>query len=173
MNKLIFVYGALRSGTTLFRLMLDAHKELSNPGEVDFIFDYLVQDPASDKWTYDFIGLRLDRVFQSYNLDVLESDDGKDVAVDFVKQFLQRSQGQITLNIHKNMNKVSAIFPDARVIHIIRDPRDVAWSCIGMGWAALLPCRKAGKTRAFTAVRESSGESRIITAFYRPSGDYS
>ena len=33
MNKLIFVFGALRSGTTVFKLMLNSHVDISNPGE--------------------------------------------------------------------------------------------------------------------------------------------
>ena len=32
----VIVFGALRSGTTLLRLMLNAHPDLNNPGEVDF-----------------------------------------------------------------------------------------------------------------------------------------
>jgi hypothetical protein len=37
----IFVLGAERSGTTVFRLMLDSHEELCNPGDVHFIFKHL------------------------------------------------------------------------------------------------------------------------------------
>ena len=43
-ERVIFVYGALRSGTTLFRLMLEAHPALSNAGEADFLFDFLSPD---------------------------------------------------------------------------------------------------------------------------------
>ena len=35
--KLVFVCGALRSGTSMAHLMLNAHPEISNPGQFDFI----------------------------------------------------------------------------------------------------------------------------------------
>ena len=50
----VFVYGALRSGTTAFRLMLDAHPLTVNPGEFDFLFDYLhADDTCPDGWRLD------------------------------------------------------------------------------------------------------------------------
>jgi len=42
----VFVFGALRSGTTVFRLMLDAHGEIRNPGEADYLVDYRNPTPA-------------------------------------------------------------------------------------------------------------------------------
>jgi Sulfotransferase family len=36
-SDLVFVAGALRSGTTVFRLILDAHPQVTSPGEFDFI----------------------------------------------------------------------------------------------------------------------------------------
>ena len=36
----VIAYGALRSGTTLLRLMLDMHPGLSCPGETDFLLDF-------------------------------------------------------------------------------------------------------------------------------------
>ncbi len=129
----VFVYGALRSGTTLFRLMLDSHPEIANPGEVDFIFEYLRRDGAG--YAYEVEALRLDRIFQSYALDIPNVADGKEAAREFVAQFLQRTPKRLTLNIHRNLDRVAAIFPSSRFIHILRDPRDVARSCVEMGWA--------------------------------------
>jgi hypothetical protein len=135
MNPPIFVLGALRSGTTVFRLMLDAHEEITNPGETDFIFDYVQRGPAPNDWAYDLDQLRQDRTFQSYNLASLRSENGIDIARNFVAQLSSRGQGFLCLNIHGNADKVAGLFPGSKVIHIIRDPRDVANSCIGMGWA--------------------------------------
>jgi hypothetical protein len=62
-SDIVFVYGALRFGTTVFRLMLDAHPQIANPGEMDFLFDYLYPDHThSTGWRYDLDGLKLDRI---------------------------------------------------------------------------------------------------------------
>ena len=135
MNELVFLYGAERSGTTVFKNMLDAHDNISCPGGVDFIFQYLKKSPSLDKWTCDVEGLRRDWAFQAHNLDILEFEDGKDIALNLINQFLERSKRYLVLLVHRQIEKVAAIFPDAKIIHLIRDPRDVAFSCIGMGWA--------------------------------------
>jgi hypothetical protein len=46
-QDIVFVYGALRSGTTVFRLMLDSHPKISNPDEMDFLFDHVDLPPKS------------------------------------------------------------------------------------------------------------------------------
>ena len=135
MQPPIFMLGALRSGTTVFRLMLGAHEEISNPGETDFIFDYLTRRSNSDEWVYDLNSLRKDRVFQSSNLSILNSKDGIAIARNFVDQLDRRARRFLCLSIHGNADKAAAIFPGCKMIHIIRDPRDVALSVIGMGWA--------------------------------------
>jgi hypothetical protein len=37
--------------------------------------------------------------------------------------------------VHRNFDRLLRIWPNARFIHIIRDPRDVARSIVQMGWA--------------------------------------
>ena len=127
--------GALRSGTTLFRLMLNAHDGITNLGESDFLFDYLKRQSGSYDWMYDVASLRQNRVFQSQNLNILKSEDGKQIAHDLVAQLTQRARGQLCLAIHRNADKVANLFPGCKIVHLIRDPRDVARSCINMGWA--------------------------------------
>ena len=39
------------------------------------------------------------------------------------------------LVLHRHADKVLTLLPNAKVIHLLRDPRDVARSAIGMGWA--------------------------------------
>ena len=136
MRSPIIMFGALRSGTTLFRLMLDAHEDIANPGESDFIFDYLIRGASSNHCVYDLDGLRQDRIFQSQNLKILKSEDGREIAQDLVEQLEARAPDTyLCLAIHGNVDKALAIFSGCRIIHIVRDPRDVANSCIGMGWA--------------------------------------
>jgi hypothetical protein len=37
--------------------------------------------------------------------------------------------------VHRHYDRLLRLWPEARFIHLVRDPRDVASSCIGMGWA--------------------------------------
>lgn len=129
------VFGALRSGTTLFRLMLGAHPEIGDVGEADYLFDYLHRNSHGRGWRYDIDQLKMDRLFQSRGLDVVDSTDRKGVTDAFLDQLNSRCPGHFGFVIHRNVDKAATLFPGTRFIHIIRDPRDVAVSCINMGWA--------------------------------------
>ena len=135
----VFIYGALRSGTTVFRLMLDAHEGISNPGEVDFLFDFLRPDESHPSgWRYDLDSLRDNWIFKTKELTVPEGLSGIDLLQDFLAQFRARAPGKVlTLNVHRHAERIAELMPEARFIHLLRDPRDVARSSIGMGWAGL------------------------------------
>lgn len=133
----VFVFGALRSGTTVFRLMLDAHPGISNPGEVDFLFDYLIGDD-SDGWHYDLEGLCGDRIFLNRSLKIPADKNGLELLDSFLLQLGEKAPGVLTLNVHRHVGRIVAAVPEARFIHLVRDPRDVARSSIGMGWAGNL-----------------------------------
>lgn len=135
MQSLFFVIGAVRSGTTVFRLMLDAHPNITNPGESDFIFDHLREDPRTDDWICDLERLQLDRVFQRHNLRAPSSACGRQLVLDVVEQLQKRAPKYLCLVVHGHADKVARVFRDCKIIHLVRDPRDVAYSCIGMGWA--------------------------------------
>ena len=134
----VFVYGALRSGTTVFRLMLDHHPDIANPGEMDFLFDYLHESNSEPTgWFYDTEGLKLDRIFNSNKLTIPSTKAGLDILEDFLLQINAKHGGKrvMSINIHRHIDKVFKIFPNTKCIHMLRDPRDVARSSIGMGWA--------------------------------------
>lgn len=139
-EKTVFVYGAMRSGTTVFRLMLNAHPGIANPGEADFLFEFLIPDPGHPTgWRYDLPRMRVNRIFQSYGLEIPAGCDGLDLLASFLAQFRARSPGRVlTLNLHRRADRIRAVLPEARFIHMLRDPRDVARSSIGMGWARSL-----------------------------------
>ncbi len=129
----VFVYGALRSGTTLLRLMLLNHPGLQSPGEADFLFDHV--KPTASGWTYDRTALTRDRIFRVKDIDLPEDIDGQDLAEHMVQAMASQAAGRLHLSIHRNAPTMAALFPKARIVHLLRDPRDVARSSIGMGWA--------------------------------------
>lgn len=135
----VFVYGALRSGTTVLNLMLDGHPLIHNPGEIDYVFDFLDADPAHPTgWRYDRGRMADDRMFRDSGLTMPDGMDGLDLLSTFLDQIETESDGThktTSLTVHRNIHKIARIFPGIRVLHLLRDPRDVARSAVGMGWA--------------------------------------
>ena len=135
----VFVAAALRSGSTLMALMLDRNPAMLNPGEFDFLFDSLGVDgglaeaermSAQDHDQF----LVNNRIYQSKGI---RFQPGQPVA-ERIRRYvaeLQRPDRVLTLNIHRNFRAALALFPQARFVHLVRDPRDCARSAIGMGWA--------------------------------------
>lgn len=132
----IFLFGALRSGSTLLRLMVKNHPDLWSPGEADFLFDHLHTDPAAPGgWRVDTEALKRDRIFRDKEIPLPDAE-GAQMVHALVDEMAKGAPGtRMTLNIHRNAPKLAALFPDAQILHLIRDPRDVARSAIGMGWA--------------------------------------
>ncbi|MEM6660615.1 MAG: sulfotransferase [Pseudomonadota bacterium] len=130
---LLFVFGALRSGTTLLRLMLRHHAGIQSPGEADFLFDHVTRTSAG--WDYDIEALKRDRIFWAKDVALRPGTQGKALADGLVADYAALEQGMLSLNIHRNAPKMVDLFPEAKIIHLLRDPRDVARSSIRMGWA--------------------------------------
>ena len=136
MNKdnIVFICGALRSGTTMLHLMLNGHPYIKNTGEFDFLFDYMMQDGKLPDTEIFCDILKIDRIFNEKNLTIDQALDSKSLVISFVEQ-LANENNILTLNVHRHFDRIPHIFPSAKIVHLIRDPRDVARSCIGMGWA--------------------------------------
>lgn len=128
----VAVYGALRSGTTMLRLMIDAHPLLSCPGETDFIFDHLKKGDGGIQCDRD--ALEQNRIFRNYAAaNGLPAADP--LTPEALVNHVRGLDRQGLLMLHRNLEKVLEIFPEMRFIHLVRDPRDVARSSIPMGWA--------------------------------------
>lgn len=133
-TNFVIVYGALRSGTTLLRLMLDGHPKLDCPGEADFLFDFLSKT-EDGSWALDREGLTRERIYQSSKATVACDKPAREAVLDMIAQFHKSEESVVVLMIHRGLDKVLDMFPDVQILHMLRDPRDVARSSIGMGWA--------------------------------------
>ncbi len=129
-----FLAASVRSGSTMLKLMLDHHPQIANPGECDFLFDHVADDgelPATADYES---ALRLDRIYQAKGLQLDNSLPYQDVMESFCRQ-LVGDQKVLTMNVHRNFHRIPSVFPNARYIYLNRDPRDVANSCVNLGWA--------------------------------------
>jgi len=132
-----FLVGSERSGTTLLRLMLAHHKHIECAPEFEFLVEEM---PAESGWPalesyYEW--LATNRIFVPYGFTVDRALDYPALTRSFLAQYCKRSGKPIHgATCHKHFDRLLRIWPRARFVHLLRDGRDVARSCIGMGWAA-------------------------------------
>ena len=135
MESPLFVVGPLRSGSTLLRLLLDHHSEVHLFGE----FEGAVCEARGNEWPplssyHRFV--RTDRQTGALNLNVDPALAYGQLVRDFLRQIHLRNPRIIVgASVHSRIDLLPRIWPKARFINLVRDPRDVARSCIGMGWA--------------------------------------
>jgi hypothetical protein len=143
-----FIVGVPRSGTTLLRLMLDAHPEVAIPSETHFITDVVRafraerMDPdlliallvAHNRWG-DF---HLDPDELRGRFEEIEPLNAADAIRAFYRLYAEKQGkprwGDKTPGYVKKLQVIGKLFEEARLIHIIRDGRDVALSVIAMNW---------------------------------------
>lgn len=135
-NTPIVVYGPLRGGTTMIRLMLNSHPALSAPGETDYLFDHIYRE--GDSWKYDISDLAAGRIYQDSHIRINRDMEGDAALRDMVEQVGRLGGGRPVLMLHRHLATCADLLPDLKVIRLLRDPRDVARSAIGMGWAGNL-----------------------------------
>lgn len=132
-----FLVGALRSGTTLLRLMLDHHPAICWFGEFDYAVEFADRAGTPVSVSQYVACLETHRTFRSSAFTIDPTLDVKALLRSFVEQARQRSRKPIVgATVHRHYRRLLEIWPDARFIHIVRDPRDVADSWVRMGWAA-------------------------------------
>lgn len=114
------------------RLILDSHPLISCPGERNFLLDHLTRD--GDAFTLDVDALSRDRIFQASGIELPTTKDGR---IAFQEMLVQEvpEDGVLVLVLHRDLDVLLDLLPDVPVIHLVRDPRDVARSSIGMVWA--------------------------------------
>lgn len=135
-SKPTFLVGAERSGTTLLRLMLSHHPHLAWSSEFEYVVDKITDNGDFPDLHQYYQWLETHRIFQARNFKIDETLDYAQLVNSFLWQWKNHHDKElIGATVHRHFDRLLKIWPDARFIHLIRDGRDVARSCIGMGWA--------------------------------------
>ncbi|WP_228282152.1 sulfotransferase [Rubrobacter tropicus] len=173
-----FIVGAGRSGTTLLRLMLDAHPDLAIPPETHFIPEvsracgkaldnsgdprrvFLETVTAHRRWE-DF---KLEKRLLAERIAAIEPFDLGQALRAFYGLYAQRfgkpRWGDKTPPYVRNMGLVGGLLPEARFLHVIRDGRDVALSSMGL-WFGPGSVEEAAR-RWQSAIRESRRQAEDL-----------
>ena len=135
-TKPIFLVGAERSGTTVLRLMLDHHSQLAWCNEFEYVVDRIPSEKGWPQLDEYYEWLETHRIFQATRFEIDRSLNYQQLVNSFLYQKRDRARKPLVgATVHRHFDRLLRIWPDARFIHIVRDGRDVARSCIGMGWA--------------------------------------
>jgi hypothetical protein len=137
-----FVVGVTRSGTTLLRLMLDAHPALVIPPETHFI-PKVIQKAKEEKASVKRVHRAItdDRRWNDFELDSGELErrlkrlDPLDATAAlrcfydlYAEHHNKPRWGDKTPGYNIRMRRIARALPEARFIHVIRDGRDVVLS---------------------------------------------
>ena len=133
----IFLLGAHRSGTTLLGLMLRGHSSIGWMGEFEYAVDFIDDATGEFPDPSSFVrALNTDRRFRSRGFHVDRELSPRELVDSLLIQTMQsQEKPRIGAATHRHFDRVIDLWPDARVIHLLRDGRDVALSRIKLGWA--------------------------------------
>jgi hypothetical protein len=154
-----FIVGVGRSGTTLLRLMLDAHPELAIPPETHFVPELIGRFEQGQVEPADVIAIITSgRHWGDFGLEEgalrerLESAAPLDAASairSFFELYAERHGkprwGDKTPIYVKDMAEIEAEIGEARFVHLIRDGRDVALSRAGRAMRHAAPMPKVAR----------------------------
>jgi Sulfotransferase family len=141
-----FIVGVPRSGTTLLRLMLDAHPEMAIPPETYFVTNLIEAadgGAGADQLANVLVSHRrwgdlgLDEGALRERLRAAGGRPSGGDAIRAVFDLYAESRGKPrwgdkTPAYLTNIGEIGAALPEARFVHIIRDGRDVALSVLAM-----------------------------------------
>lgn len=148
----VFIIGYPRSGTTLLRLMMNKHPRICVPPEAAFlawlhrdfgefsfsasaVHDFLVALSGTRKienWKLDFAELERELIART-PANYAELCDG--VYDYYIRRILRRSVDMVGDKNNTYLNEIdllASLYPDAKFIHIVRDGRAVAASCLDL-----------------------------------------
>ncbi|KQC09759.1 MAG: hypothetical protein APR62_13395 [Smithella sp. SDB] len=136
-----FIVGVSRSGTTLLRLMFDAHPDMTIPPETHFIRRLNLQCERKDFFSIvtsevTWADFHIDKTDFKQALSRIKPFSVTEGLRCFYRLYAQKHGkkyvGDKTPVYSQSMITIQRMLPEARFIHLIRDGRDVALSQKGL-----------------------------------------
>ncbi|MQA27043.1 MAG: sulfotransferase [Micromonosporaceae bacterium] len=151
-DRPIFVVGFPRSGTTMLQLMLHAHPRIAIPPESRFVISGYQQrrqfgdlrDPARRRALAKWIVSK--KTFRDLRLDASEVTEeivagpptlGSAFGIVFrsyARRFGKARWGDKRPAYLHALHIITSLFPDAQIVHLVRDGRDAVASVMEMTW---------------------------------------
>ena len=129
-EKVIFIFGLPRSGTTLVENIISSHNKVSPLGEINYLSKFFnINFVNNNQLTTDFINGFLNQDLQKYYFDFIKFFN--------IKNDLVTDK---SLNIYWFLGFIKIFFPKAIFVHCHRDPKDNCLSIFknlfedGQGW---------------------------------------
>lgn len=135
---LFFIVGAARSGTTLLRIVLSHHSRICECHEMNYVCEYYANHgPGANVAAYHryldgHLGFRMSGYTYDETLGYLDQ----------IHSFIDQRRALdgaplVGAVVHHAAGVLPEIWPNAKFVHMQRDPRDVARSSVQMGWAGI------------------------------------
>jgi hypothetical protein len=122
--------------------MLEHHPEIAFPGEFELVVEFRGPNGEFPDLGEYHEWLRVNRHFSGHRLEIDPTLGFRDLADDLLFQMRKSSRGpqrpQLGVSVHRHFTGLAQLWPGARYIHLLRDPRDVSASMMEQGWAGNL-----------------------------------
>lgn len=152
-DRPIFIVGVGRSGTSLLQSMLNAHSQICFPPEFQFIRSLiasrrlqralrtgntgLVLREISEHQGLKKVGVDLQRIWEELTVEGLLSLENlyRRILLDQAKRNGKSRVGDKDPKNLEYLPEIYSMFPNAQIIHLVRDPRDVVLSRTRASWS--------------------------------------
>jgi hypothetical protein len=179
---MFFIVGSARSGTTLLRIVLNAHSDIAVPPESRFVVElYDGSDTVSVEDTLR--ALEVHPRFATWGLSIASVRDqlgdrtrapyGDVMTAAYRAYATARGKsrwGDKTPRYIEQIPLLAKLFGDARFVHIVRDGRNVALSYADVPFGPKTVARAAalwaGRVSAGMAAGRALGRDRYLEVFY-------
>ncbi|EAZ89980.1 hypothetical protein CY0110_07284 [Crocosphaera chwakensis CCY0110] len=117
--------------------MLSHHPRLAWSSEFEYVVDKITDNGDFPDLNQYYEWLETLLIFQDVSFLTIDPElDYIQLVNSFLWQWKNHYRKELVgATVHRHFDRLLKIWPDANFIYLIRDARDVARSCIGMGWS--------------------------------------